>query len=85
MYLMMFTAEKKAIFISVIPSSRGLLTKVWIYWLNEHWFSFFFAELPLYDSSKDFVCLDGSLTIPFSSINDDYCDCKDGSDEPGKL
>jgi len=39
--------------------------------------------VPLYDPGKDFTCLDGSLTIPFEQINDDYCDCADGSDEPG--
>uniref|UniRef100_A0A914V9V6 EF-hand domain-containing protein n=1 Tax=Plectus sambesii TaxID=2011161 RepID=A0A914V9V6_9BILA len=37
----------------------------------------------LYDSSKEFKCFDGLLTIPFDQVNDDYCDCKDGSDEPG--
>jgi len=37
----------------------------------------------LYDPSKDFTCLDGSTTIPFNQVNDDYCDCPDGSDEPG--
>ena len=36
-----------------------------------------------YDPAKDFTCLDGSETIPFSLVNDDYCDCADGSDEPG--
>ncbi|XP_066470112.1 glucosidase 2 subunit beta [Tiliqua scincoides] len=36
-----------------------------------------------YDESKPFTCLDGSATIAFDKVNDDYCDCKDGSDEPG--
>uniref|UniRef100_A0A8C1VV22 Glucosidase 2 subunit beta n=1 Tax=Cyprinus carpio TaxID=7962 RepID=A0A8C1VV22_CYPCA len=36
-----------------------------------------------YEESKPFTCLDGSRTIPFDRVNDDYCDCKDGSDEPG--
>ncbi|KAM5238322.1 glucosidase 2 subunit beta isoform 2-T2 [Ctenodactylus gundi] len=36
-----------------------------------------------YDETKPFTCLDGSATIPFDQVNDDYCDCKDGSDEPG--
>ncbi len=29
----------------------------------------------LYDESKPFTCLDGSSTIPFEQVNDDYCDC----------
>ncbi|XP_045146221.1 LOW QUALITY PROTEIN: glucosidase 2 subunit beta, partial [Echinops telfairi] len=36
-----------------------------------------------YDESKPFTCLDGSATIPSDQVNDDYCDCQDGSDEPG--
>ncbi|XP_076276067.1 glucosidase 2 subunit beta [Lasioglossum baleicum] len=37
----------------------------------------------LFSSDKDFQCFDGSLVIPFAWVNDDYCDCADGSDEPG--
>nr|XP_056715868.1 glucosidase 2 subunit beta [Euleptes europaea] len=36
-----------------------------------------------YDDSKPFTCLDGSATVPYDRVNDDYCDCRDGSDEPG--
>ena len=45
---------------------------------------FYFLVQPFYSSSKDFTCLDGSSTVPFSSVNDDYCDCPDGTDEPGE-
>lgn len=35
--------------------------------------------------SEQFACLVGgkSVQMPLAKINDDYCDCDDGSDEPG--
>ncbi|MBN3305813.1 GLU2B Glucosidase, partial [Amia calva] len=41
------------------------------------------ADRHFYEEAKPFTCLDGSRTIAFDRVNDDYCDCKDGSDEPG--
>ncbi|KAF8466370.1 glucosidase II beta subunit-like-domain-containing protein [Kalaharituber pfeilii] len=42
------------------------------------------AKLYVPSASKTFTCLTNpSITIPFASVNDDYCDCPDGSDEPG--
>lgn len=42
-----------------------------------------FERASLYIPDKDFACFDGSYIIPFSFVNDDYCDCPDASDEPG--
>lgn len=41
------------------------------------------SRVGLYDPEKNFTCFDGSKTILFNQVNDDYCDCIDSSDEPG--
>jgi len=40
------------------------------------------AEWAVY-TAETFECKDGSAKLPISQVNDDYCDCADGSDEPG--
>lgn len=36
-----------------------------------------------YFEGSTFWCRDGSKRIPKERLNDDFCDCKDGTDEPG--
>jgi hypothetical protein len=33
--------------------------------------------------SQNFKCLNGGELMPISQVNDNFCDCPDGSDEPG--
>uniref|UniRef100_V5HPY0 Putative glucosidase ii beta subunit-like protein n=1 Tax=Ixodes ricinus TaxID=34613 RepID=V5HPY0_IXORI len=33
-------------------------------------------------TGSGFKCLKDDVTIMFAQVNDDYCDCEDGSDEP---
>eukprot|EP00041_Stephanoeca_diplocostata_P014987 m.283506 g.283506 ORF g.283506 m.283506 type:complete len:250 (-) comp19880_c0_seq9:966-1715(-) len=42
------------------------------------------AAFRIAQNTSSFSCFDGSKIIPWSAVNDDYCDCpEDGSDEPG--
>lgn len=36
-----------------------------------------------YFSGANIRCRDGSKTIPIQRVNDEFCDCADGTDEPG--
>ncbi|KAF2074983.1 hypothetical protein CYY_003722 [Polysphondylium violaceum] len=39
-------------------------------------------EIEFYKGEK-FNCLRSNKQVPISQVNDDYCDCPDGTDEPG--
>lgn len=46
--------------------------------------SFLGSDLKYFEGSK-FWCKDGSKQIPKERLNDNFCDCEDGTDEPGKI
>lgn len=60
---------------SIPRSSTSVHLCVYIYSMTDKRF---------YRERKSFLCIDGSKIIPFEQVNDDYCDCEDGSDEPGE-
>ncbi|XP_056632366.1 glucosidase 2 subunit beta-like [Diorhabda sublineata] len=66
-FLILLTFFVREIFSSEVPRPRGVSL----------------SRASLYPPDTDFICFDGSKTIPFIRINDDYCDCLDASDEPG--
>ncbi|KAJ3357334.1 hypothetical protein HDU91_005415 [Kappamyces sp. JEL0680] len=35
------------------------------------------------NNKAEWVCDGGATVLPIAWVNDDYCDCKDGSDESG--
>lgn len=42
------------------------------------------SQSSLYENKSGFFhCLNSTQKIPYSSLNDDFCDCDDGTDEPG--
>lgn len=41
------------------------------------------SKASLYPPGLTFTCFNGLKTISYLQINDDFCDCPDGSDEPG--
>ena len=41
------------------------------------------AKYSAAQASGTFECFDGFKRVPVSAVNDNYCDCPDGSDEPG--
>lgn len=42
-----------------------------------------YSQFGLYrNQNEHFKCLNSKQKIPYSQLNDDYCDCEDGTDEP---
>ena len=42
-------------------------------------------QVRFYEATEDnqFICIHSMEKISYTQVNDDYCDCGDGSDEPG--
>lgn len=52
-------------------------------WLDDWWESAWYPDVKYYSSSDGIKCKDGSKKFTRAQLNDDFCDCSDGTDEPG--
>jgi hypothetical protein len=59
-----------------------LVAQAQAFTLGAHPLSTPYSEQKTFNSSS-FVCFDSLFQVPKSFVNDDFCDCKDCSDEPG--
>lgn len=66
--------------INKVPPMQGNISKTSSLVLGIHISQ---AEMYSPDSNGKFKCLLSEKLISFKSVNDDYCDCDDSSDEPG--
>ncbi len=66
--------------ILAVVGSQAKSTKVDVtYGVQKEYLSFYTSAL----AGGKFTCVDKSATIDVSLVNDGYCDCLDGTDEPG--
>ncbi|KDP31765.1 hypothetical protein JCGZ_12226 [Jatropha curcas] len=59
-------------FYFLVPSAHSKAPLIGVHPLDEKYFS-----------SRLIKCKDGSKSFPRDSLNDNFCDCVDGTDEPG--
>lgn len=50
---------------------------------TDYWVLFECPDEKYYKSSEVIKCKDGSKKFSRAQLNDDFCDCPDGTDEPG--
>ena len=64
----------------IVLLSTLLRCNSWPVGANPHALSLYAAAL---QEDSSFQCFDGSFKLQSSDVNDNFCDCLDGSDEPG--
>lgn len=70
-YQLFYFKQLNSDFVHSSPASliRGIHVKQALFYIPDH--------------LNEFTCIHSKEKIDFLQVNDDYCDCLDGSDEPG--